>query len=182
MSTPLQVLKKVKKSQPFRGLKLELFEIICHNPNMTIGEIWNKYANLHPNTDRSRNELAKRVSDLANLGLVKTKGRVLCPVSNRQAYRWTASGKTPKFDVTTDGRKKIIKKATPSRNLALVRDVEQTKVLLDKDYIDSLKAVVASRKKDRTLFSFFFNRAKKNAEIEALNAAIAAFGGQNEGQ
>lgn len=173
MSTPVQVLKKVKNAELFRGLKLELFELICRNPKRTAGEIWEMYANLHPTTDRSRNELAKRISDLANLGLVKTSGRVLCPVSGRLATRWVATGRTPQFEVAENGRKKIVnRKTAPKQNLT-----EAPSTAANPQLVAAVAKLAASKKKQpRTFFGLLFGK-DQTAEAKVLEEVVKALGG-----
>lgn len=74
------------KAMIIRGIGAEIVEIMQNwvNPR-TVGEIHVHYKNIHPDTTRSRNELAKRVSELQKKGVIKWEGSRICGVTGRQA-------------------------------------------------------------------------------------------------
>ena len=63
----------------------EVYRIIAANENLTAGEVFMIYKTNHPNTIRSRNEVAKRVSDLKAADLVYEDGSSVCQLTNRRA-------------------------------------------------------------------------------------------------
>ena len=63
----------------------EVYRMIAANDGLTAGELFMIYKSNHPNTIRSRNEVAKRVSDLKNADLVYEDGVAVCRLTNRMA-------------------------------------------------------------------------------------------------
>lgn len=81
--------KNMKKIGRFAS---EIFRMIKANPDRTIGELFQQYKINFPNTLRSRNEVAKRVNELENMGLVFPSWlRRKCQWSGREAYTWLAA-------------------------------------------------------------------------------------------
>lgn len=107
--------KQVEDSAVFSGIKLEIFKYLCNSRGLTVGEIYNRYSRDNPDhPERSRSELSKRVSDLANLGVIKRSGKVVCPYSNKKVTRWVVTGATPRVEVTEDGRKRLLRVERPA--------------------------------------------------------------------
>lgn len=172
MSKYSSVLRKVKEGNFFKGIKKDIFEIVCHNPGATVGEIWEIYLRLNPSTSRSRNELAKRMSDLANLGVVKPKSRVVCPVTGRSASRWFPSGNTPGVEKMDNGKTRLVsKKRSFSRKTS-----QEVNNSLTVDQVSVIKKVISEKKRDRSLFSFFFNRPERDKDIQKLTEILDNLG------
>jgi hypothetical protein len=68
----------------------EVYRILRANPNTTAAQIANVYAKAYPGTRRARNEVAKRLSQLGDLGLAAWLETVPCPVTGRKAAQWFA--------------------------------------------------------------------------------------------
>jgi hypothetical protein len=69
---------------------------------MTAGEAAEHYAQSYPGTNRGRNEVAKRISELTRMGLVQNTGKTVdCPVTGYNATIWKT---TPKKSHTTSKR------------------------------------------------------------------------------
>jgi hypothetical protein len=62
-----------------------VYSIVVNNPNSTIGEVFEVYKQTYPTTTRSRNEIAKRVSELRADGLLAERGSRKCDCSGRSA-------------------------------------------------------------------------------------------------
>jgi hypothetical protein len=93
LSKNAKTLQKVQQSG-LRGIKSDVFAVICNTPGLTVGEIATRYSDLKPERSRPRNEIAKRVLDLVYMGLVKKVGVTECPVTHRKAARWFPTGGT----------------------------------------------------------------------------------------
>jgi len=89
-------MKTIQKNNLLRGVALDVYGIITRNPNLTVGEIFRKYKGKYPQTTRSRNELAKRVTDLESWGAIATTAAGRCPTSGRMAMKYAATGAYPK--------------------------------------------------------------------------------------
>lgn len=63
----------------------EVYRMVAANDGLTAGELFMIYKANHPNTIRSRNEVAKRVSDLKNADLVYEDGVAICRLTNHTA-------------------------------------------------------------------------------------------------
>jgi hypothetical protein len=92
-----------------------VFSILLENPRLTAGEIFDLYKDIYPNTLRSRNEVAKRLSKLQNQGLVE-KGLV------GQCYRTMHSATTwvPNRDA------KVELSQEPAEDIGPKEDVDAT--------------------------------------------------------
>jgi len=93
----VRVFEQAKAAGTLSGIALDVFGIICKAPGLTGGEIFAQYSHSKPlaAADRSRNEIAKRISDLANWGAVKVSGSTICPESGRKASCWVPTGSAP---------------------------------------------------------------------------------------
>jgi hypothetical protein len=113
----VRLFEQAKNNNALRGIALDVFGIVCQTPGLTGGEIFRAYESKHPASavGRSRNEIAKRVSDLANWGAVKVDGTTICPESGRKASRWVPTGKMPvaKEDRYSHSDKKPSSQPTP---------------------------------------------------------------------
>ena len=117
----MSLFNKVEEDGSFGGIKLAVFRYICSNQGLTVGEIYNRYSRDNPDLKkRSRAELAKRVNELFNIGVIKKVGSVICPYSKRRAARWVASGSIPRFETDEKGRQRLL---TPKRPV-ISEDVE----------------------------------------------------------
>lgn len=90
-----KILDQVVEEKALSGIALDVFEIVCNAPGVTAGEIFMAYKKKYPNTSRARNELAKRVSDLNNWGVIKPTGVTICPYSKRDASQYEPTGNMP---------------------------------------------------------------------------------------
>lgn len=156
------------------GIALDVFGIICNNPDLTVGEVYKIYKEKNPNTTRSRNELAKRVSDLKSYGAVRTNGQTICGVTGRKAYTLVATGQVPN------------KADAPLANVNLTLPVEFTRnqVVVPLDYtpsdiglaLSTLKALRFQSYALSTMSKLLFfvpGLAAKNAQTQmALTIAI----------
>lgn len=93
----VRLFEQVKANGALYGIALDVFGIVCKTPGLTGGEIFSQYERNKPleAAGRSRNEIAKRVSDLANWGAIKADGVTICPESGRKATRWVPTGQAP---------------------------------------------------------------------------------------
>ena len=62
--------------------------MIAANPDSTSGELFAIYKGNYPNTIRSRNEIAKRVSDLLDAGIISSSGKRKCDFTGSNAQTW----------------------------------------------------------------------------------------------
>jgi len=91
-------VKKTKSKKPttINGIVKDVFEILAKNPKgLTGGEVFMEYKKRHPATTRSRNEIAKRINDLRNMGSIKSSGTALCPFSEKNVTVWKTTGVKP---------------------------------------------------------------------------------------
>lgn len=72
----------------------EVYRIISGNSHITAGEAFEIYRARNPQTIRSRNEVAKRISDLQKLGLVVKVNTTTCAYTGSQATTWDITGVT----------------------------------------------------------------------------------------
>jgi hypothetical protein len=91
-----RLFRQAQETGELKGIALEVYGIVCRKPGLTCGEIAKLYSDRHPGTSRTRNEIAKRVNDLANSGAVRVAGKTVCPESGRNAAQWAVTGKAPK--------------------------------------------------------------------------------------
>lgn len=91
-----EIYNKIVANKLLNGICLDLVEILSNNKDpITVGEIYSFYKIKYPKTQRSRNELAKRISDLCNWGVVKPFGTKRCPITNRSANVYVLTGNMP---------------------------------------------------------------------------------------
>jgi len=90
-----KLLKAVKSENILKGICFDVFEIICESPGVTGGEVFLRYRAINPKTDRSRNEIAKRISDLRKMGAIKSYGSTPCPYTGKNVLRWAPTGALP---------------------------------------------------------------------------------------
>lgn len=81
----------------------EVYRILIANQGATAGEVFMVYRVNNPNTIRSRNEVAKRISELRNLGLVDSDGTTVCGLTSCRATRWI--GYSLPFSITLSTEK-----------------------------------------------------------------------------
>jgi len=89
------LLEKIKDEGLLTGLKLDIYEIISENHGLTVGELAAYYKKRYPRTDRGRNELAKRVTELQQMGAIRTEGKIICSRSGRQAAVFVVTQELP---------------------------------------------------------------------------------------
>lgn len=68
----------------------QVYRILDNNPGSTAGEIFAIYQDLYPETKRSRGEVAKRLSQLLDRGLVEKGHSRTCEFSGCEATTWNA--------------------------------------------------------------------------------------------
>ena len=90
-----QILNTIKDQHLLGGIALDVFEIFCDNDGATAGEVFLAYKKLFPNTSRSRNEIAKRVSDLVNWGVIRRQGSAICPMTHKNVSCYVVTGSLP---------------------------------------------------------------------------------------
>lgn len=66
----------------------EVYVILDNNPDSTAGEVFEAYSELYPRTKRSRGDIAKRLTDLMDRGLVAKTGTKICEFSGCAASTW----------------------------------------------------------------------------------------------
>lgn len=94
--TSAEAWKKINDEGLLRGFRLEVYNILYHNGPLTVGEVGQYYQQLRPGTPRGRNECAKRISELFNLGAVETTGETIkCPVTGFNANVWDVTPNYP---------------------------------------------------------------------------------------
>jgi hypothetical protein len=70
----------------------EVYRIINANSHITAGEAFEIYKINHPDTIRSRNEVAKRISELQKAGLVQKVNTTTCAYTGSLATTWAVTG------------------------------------------------------------------------------------------
>lgn len=90
-----KVYQKVTESGQLKsGLANEVFRLVCIWPNKTAGELATLYSVENRDSIRNRTDIARRLSDLKNLGLITaSKAKITCSATGRQASVWSPSGK-----------------------------------------------------------------------------------------
>jgi len=63
--------------------------ILAEYGPLTVGEIFIEYCELFPETERTRGELAKRVSELERLGAVVSERKVVCGYSGKKCSEYS---------------------------------------------------------------------------------------------
>lgn len=81
----------------------EVYRIIKANSHITAGEAFGIYRINHPNTIRSRNEVAKRISDLQKLGLLTKVSMTTCAYTGALATTWEITGNDEDVRFSTAG-------------------------------------------------------------------------------
>jgi len=81
----------------------EVYRIIKANSHITAGEAFGIYRINHPNTIRSRNEVAKRISDLQKLGLLTKVSMTTCAYTGALATTWEITGHDEDVRFSTAG-------------------------------------------------------------------------------
>lgn len=93
MSNFNHLIQEVALNGTVKNRNLQVFRIVCTNPGKTAGEIALAYKKSYVNAV-PRNEIAKRINDLRNFGLVKKTELKKCPMSGKMVATWTPTGKT----------------------------------------------------------------------------------------
>lgn len=82
--TSIQAKKEIEEQGLPGSIRADLMKIFheLHVP-VTIGELWTVYINKFPRSGRSRNELAKRVSELRDFGKIVEVGKRRCELTHK---------------------------------------------------------------------------------------------------
>jgi len=75
--------------------QLDVYNILYAHGPLTAGEAWHVYKNQYPTTTRGRNEIAKRIYELTQFGVVVEIGERQCPVTGFNAATWDVTDKLP---------------------------------------------------------------------------------------
>lgn len=111
------VYKKIVEDNLLKGIQRDVYEILYCSGSMTGGELACLYKDKYPDTDRNRNELSKRISDLVRLGVVeKSPEARKCPTTKKMISVWQLTGKLPV---------KPREKATVKQRLAKLDELEK---------------------------------------------------------
>ena len=90
------IYKKITEEKLLKGIQKDVYEILYCSGPMTGGELACLYRDKYPDTDRNRNELSKRISDLVRLGVVeKSPEARKCPLTEKMISVWRLTGKLP---------------------------------------------------------------------------------------
>jgi hypothetical protein len=178
----VRLYETVKNSGHLRGIALDVFGIICSKPGLTAGEIFREYAALRPNTTRARNEIAKRVNDLANWGGVEAAGTTICPESGRKAARWVPTGEAPNrfqpLRIAKLGDE--LKRASASADLKTQERVAYYQTLIaklgtDNDLLKESNSILARDLSSATseVQQLRDTVSRKQGDIEVMRVAVA---------
>jgi hypothetical protein len=118
------LIQEVALNGTVKNRNLQVFRIVCTNPGKTAGEIALAYKKSYVNAV-PRNEIAKRINDLKNFGLVKKSELRKCPVSGKLVATWTPTGST----TVNRTPKETTNKNLRSANGVLVTDTAEFKPL-----------------------------------------------------
>ena len=87
----------INKEGLIEGFQLDVYNIIYNHGPLTAGEIATFYRDLKPNSVRGRNECAKRVSELLQMGVVYDTGKLAkCPATGHTVILWDVNSELPK--------------------------------------------------------------------------------------
>ena len=90
------VYNKIIDQELLSGIQKDIYEILYSSGEMTVGEITCLYLDKYPQSKRSRNEIAKRVSDLAATGAIEKCPDIRrCPTTGKRITVWKISGLLP---------------------------------------------------------------------------------------
>jgi len=95
-----KLLQEIIRNKLLTGIALDVYTIIWHNKNLSVGEIWKRYSSLNKDVDRSRNEIAKRVYDLETWGAIRSDGTDECEVTGRVVKFYNITGHYPDRSAT----------------------------------------------------------------------------------
>lgn len=136
MSKHTALVDQIRTKGLLKGVSLQVYEIVANKPGLTVGEMASVYlGTLEDPTvlGRSRNELAKRVSDLVGWGAIKVDGgKTLCPYTGRKANRYVVTGNLPTKEkpVTETGYERYPAR-NPSTTTSPLLSVNHVMVLRD---------------------------------------------------
>ena len=91
--TSIKAFREITQEKIPYSVQSQLMEIFqkLQTP-VTIGELWSLYINLNPNSGRSRNEIAKRVSELkegrTGGALIRECGKKRCSLTHRECMTY----------------------------------------------------------------------------------------------
>lgn len=88
-TTSLEAYETLKQTGVQRTLQSEILDIFRADGPMTAGEAARLYADSNPGTGRSRNEIAKRISELKNRGELVEVGTRKCTETGRNVIIWS---------------------------------------------------------------------------------------------
>lgn len=159
------VLKKIMSEKLLAGICLDVYKIINSNKNITTGEIWRKYASMNDN-GRSRNEIAKRVSDLENWGAIKNVGIRECEVTGRLVKSYEVTGLLP------DKTKKPEEKPLEKDYGKIIRDADLELEALRKERRFMNGTIAELRAKLSTKDNFIRVSLALNVAIALVSIAI----------
>lgn len=109
--TSIEAFNAIRDNGLLTGLQFEIYEILFQHGPMTAGEAAQVYRSRHAHTNRQRNEIAKRVSDLRAFGVVREIGSRPCRATGMRVLVWDVTDRLPERDSvrlrpcpTCDGR------------------------------------------------------------------------------
>ena len=95
--TSIDAWKRINDEGLVGPFQLDVYNIFYNHGPITAGQAWSHYKVQHPNTQRGRNEVAKRVSELQTLGVMKETGmKTTCPVTGFEAMLWDVTENIPR--------------------------------------------------------------------------------------
>lgn len=93
--TSIEAFNAIRENGLLTGLQFEIYSILFDHGPMTAGEAAQVYRSRHPQTNRQRNEIAKRVSDLRAVGVVREIGARPCKASGMRVLVWDVTDRLP---------------------------------------------------------------------------------------
>jgi hypothetical protein len=185
-NTGKTTLERTRASGVLSDYELELFTILCEQPGLTAGEVFSVFLKQNPNTRRSRNEVAKRISDFKAWGAVRNGEMALCKYSGVNARALFVTGEVPDKK-RTQNRGHINENETPVSLVPVVQAPAKLSPLLsslaviDADRQDAIQVLINLRAQSRRLsfmtriLSLIPGLRRKNDEVtKALDIAIGA--------
>lgn len=94
LKTAIAAYNDIKENGLLKGLQLDVYNIICHKPNLTIREICKVMIEQYPKIqDRS---VCARVVECRDKGIVAQGPNRKCSISGREVATWVSTCKMPK--------------------------------------------------------------------------------------
>lgn len=143
--TSIAAWERINREGLVGPFQLEVYNILYSGGPMTAGEAWRVYAARHPKSARGRNEVAKRVSELARFGLIEELGERPCNATGFVAMVVKVNDQLPvkRDKKTTITRKRLKAELFHTLNTieCAIGDIESGRIV-EEDTVGMLKRCV----------------------------------------